>query len=142
MSTVNSVIQRQLHLMHDSSRPLSRSAAYDKARKEFYRLRLKQDIERRVSQEEATSTGAYFGKSALEIGQELEDKNFEDWKVWAEGQVVEAEQKKASLYSGNENAGMDLEDGEAETEAAEEMVELDALPAQGQEAFGGAKIHP
>lgn len=62
--------------------------------------------------------------------------------MWAEGQVVEAEQKKASLYSGNENAGMDLEDGEAETEAAEELVELDALPAQGQEAFGGAKIHP
>ena len=46
------------------------------------------------------------------------------------------------MYSGNENAEMDLEEGDSETEAAEEMVGQDALPAQGQEALGGAKIHP
>ena len=134
-----SVIQRQLHLLH--TRPnLSLSSAYDIARKEFYALRLKQDVERRVAQEEAASTGAYFGKTPLEIGQELEDKQFEEWKVWAGKEAVAMEQRKASMYSGNDSQERALEEDEPETEAAEEMVGED-MPAQGQEAYGGAKIH-
>ncbi|KAL8634826.1 MAG: hypothetical protein Q9228_007616, partial [Teloschistes exilis] len=54
--------------------------AYDQARKEFYERRLHQDVERRIAKEEAVATGAYFGKTILQVGMELEDKVFEDWK--------------------------------------------------------------
>lgn len=62
---------------------LSKSAAYDKARREFYRLRLQEDIERRVAAEEAQATGATFGPSVLEIGMGLEDAHYNRWKEWA-----------------------------------------------------------
>ncbi|KAL8945917.1 MAG: hypothetical protein Q9222_007612, partial [Ikaeria aurantiellina] len=78
-----SVIQRQLHLLQHSQPPMTSAKAYDIARKEFYDLRLQQDIERRVAKEEAMATGAYFGKSVLQVGMELEDKVFEEWKAWA-----------------------------------------------------------
>ena len=130
-----------MYLMHHDPN-LSPAAAYDIARKEFYALRLKQDVERRVAEEEALATGAYFGKTSFEIGQELEDKQFEKWKKWAEKEVEAMEVRRASMYTGNENASMDLEEGEPETEAAEGMVENDALPAQGQTALGGSRLHP
>lgn len=122
---------------------MPRAAAYDQARKEFYALRLKQQIERRVSVEEATATGAYFGKSALEIGQELEDRQFEEWKAWAEKEVVALEQRRASMYSGSENAGTDLDDREDDAEATEDVADEEGrMPAQGQEAPRRPKGYP
>ena len=116
--------------------------AYDQARKEFYDLRLQEDVERRVAKEEAMSTGAYFGKSALEIGMELEDKEYEKWKVWATNEVGLAEQRQAALYTGgDENEEMALDSDPAELEAAVEEVS-DQIPAQGQSALGGAMIRP
>jgi small subunit ribosomal protein S23 len=44
--------------------------------------------------------GAYFGKSAIEISQGLEDAQFEDWKSWALGQVERERQIAGSAYSG------------------------------------------
>lgn len=116
--------------------------AYDQARKEFYDLRLQEDVERRVAKEEATSTGAYFGKSALDIGMELEDKEYEKWKVWATNEVALADQRQAALYTGgDENEDMALDSDPAELEAAVEEVS-DQIPAQGQSALGGAMIRP
>ena len=79
---------------------MTKAQAYDKARKEFYELRLQEDVQRRVAKEEAAATGAYFGKSVLDIGMELEDQEFERWKAKA---LVDAEllkQRQAAVYTG------------------------------------------
>ena len=135
----NSVVQRQLWLRHNEPE-ITSAQAYDKARKEFYDLRLQEDVERRVAKEEAMSTGAYFGKSALDIGMELEDKEYERWKEWATKEVVVAEQRQAAMYTGGIESGeMALDSVPAEYEAAVEEVS-DQIPTQGQSALGGAMI--
>lgn len=91
-----SVVQRQLHLMETTS--LDRAKAYDVARKEFYALRHQQEIERRVAKEEALWTGAYFGKSMLEIGEQLESDAYEGWRSWAKKEVEILATQKESLY--------------------------------------------
>ncbi|TGZ83325.1 mitochondrial ribosomal protein, partial [Ascodesmis nigricans] len=73
-----SVVQRQMWLMVNKG--MSQTAAYDLARKEFYDLRMQEDIERRIASEEAQATGAYFGKTYIDVGVELEGKVLEDWK--------------------------------------------------------------
>ncbi|KHN95497.1 37S ribosomal protein S25 [Metarhizium album ARSEF 1941] len=75
------VVQRQLYLMH--AEKMSKRKAYDTARKEFYRLRQEEEIEQRIAVEEAKHVGAYFGKTRLDVGVQLEDHEFENWKVWA-----------------------------------------------------------
>lgn len=118
----DSVVQRQLWLLHNVPE-ITSAQTYDQARKEFYDLRLQEDVERRVAKEEAMSTGAYFGKSALDIGMELEDKEYERWKKWATKEVALAEQRQAAMYTGG------VESGEmAESEAAVEEVS-DQTPA-------------
>lgn len=67
---------------------MDRNAAYDVVRRDFYRLRQEEEIERRVALEEAEYVGSYFGKSRLEIGMLLEDKEYENWKVWAGKQAA------------------------------------------------------
>ena len=115
--------------------------AYDEARKEFYELRLREDVQRRVAEEEALATGAYFHKSTLEVGMELEDKQFENWKKWAMNEVQLAEQRQSAMYTGQDNEVMDLTEGSPETEAAIDEVS-DTVPAQGQAAMGGARVIP
>ncbi|KLU89485.1 37S ribosomal protein S25 [Magnaporthiopsis poae ATCC 64411] len=113
------VIQRQLWLMHNSHiceepvnpfdpekgkmwvkrKPLSKNEAYDKARREFYALRQEEEIERRIAREEAMMMGAYFGKSRLQVGSELEDHEFERWKAWAAKRHTEREAARAAAYT-------------------------------------------
>lgn len=88
-------------------------AAYDQARQEFYAIRYEQEVERRVAKEEALSTGAYFGKSRIEIGLELEDKVHESWKQWSLKEIAGQQQRNESAYTGIE-AEADA-DGDAET---------------------------
>ena len=86
------------------------------------------------------STGAYFGPSVLDIGMELEDKEYERWKEWAAKEVETMEQRSAAMYTGlvdSEEAALDADP--AEYEAAVEEVS-DQIPAQGQSALGGAMI--
>ena len=110
LSHIYSVVQRQLHLMYTPQRkpsgstpsaPMSKDAAYDKARKEFYELRHDEEMERRIANEEARSTGAKFGKTASEVGMQLEDEQFEKWKEWAKKEVTMAEQARSAAYSGS-----------------------------------------
>lgn len=89
--TPRSVVRRQMHLM----KTMSKAKAYDQARKEFYRQRLQEDVERRVAKEEAMATGAYFGKTMMQIGTEMEDRAYERWKTWAQANTVELAQKRA-----------------------------------------------
>jgi small subunit ribosomal protein S23 len=96
--------------MHNEGK--SRSEAYDAARKEFYALRQEEEIERRVTREEAQWTGAQFGKGAVDVGLELEDKAYEDWKVWA---TKEVELRLAAQGAAFANGEEDLD-----AEAAEE----------------------
>lgn len=121
---LNSVIQRQLWLLHNVDGMTSQKA-YDIARGEFYALRHEEDVERRVAKEEALSTGAYFGKSALEVGMELEDQAYESWKAWATQQVELQEQQKNAAYT-----NLDTEDGPKDAATLEpEIAELEAIGA-------------
>jgi small subunit ribosomal protein S23 len=78
---------------------MTSTKAYDIARGEFYALRHEEDVERRVAKEEALSTGAYFGKSILEIGMELEDQSYEEWKRWAMKEVQLLNQQRDAAYT-------------------------------------------
>ena len=82
---------------------MTKSAAYDIARREFYRLRLQEDIERRVAAEEAEATGANFGPTYLDIGMELENQQHEVWKTWArtEAQIVDQSSSTDSAEGGS-----------------------------------------
>jgi len=91
-----SVVQRQLYLLRTSP-DITVSDAYDIARKEFYKLRLQEDIERRVAAEEAEYTGAYFGKSLTEVGMELENQEFDRWLKWSEMETETREQRNAAF---------------------------------------------
>ncbi|EPS43209.1 hypothetical protein H072_2792 [Dactylellina haptotyla CBS 200.50] len=86
-----SVIQRQLWLMKNQE--LSKKSAYDMARREFYKIRMRSDIERRIAAEEAKSVGAFFGKSYLQIGLELEEQTLAIWKTKAQSAVVKRQQR-------------------------------------------------
>jgi small subunit ribosomal protein S23 len=90
---------------------ISNAQAYDVARKEFYALRHEEEVERRVAREEASWTGAYFGKSALEVGMELEDKTYESWKAWAtkEAEAIDLQRNAAYTGTGNEEEEADVE---------------------------------
>ncbi|KAJ5105449.1 hypothetical protein NUU61_002796 [Penicillium alfredii] len=96
-----SVVQRQLWLLNNVKN-MTKSNAYDIARREFYRLRLQEDIERRVAAEEAEATGANFGPSYLDIGMELENKNFEQWKDWARKEAQLLDQRTAAFVGAPE----------------------------------------
>lgn len=67
---------------------MTKDQAYDKARKEFYAQRHQEEVEKKVQREEALWMGAQFGKSALEIGMQVEDKEFEAWKVHAKREIL------------------------------------------------------
>ncbi|KAI9815023.1 MAG: mitochondrial ribosomal small subunit component [Pycnora praestabilis] len=134
-----SVIQRQLWLLQNIP-DITTAKAYDQARQEFYALRHEEDVERRVAKEEALATGAYFGKSTLEFGMELEDKVFEEWKAAALKTIEEQQQARGAAYSGS---GSDDSSVSLEGSGLDASVdELGGVPAQGQNAYGGAAIHP
>ncbi|KAE8144842.1 37S ribosomal protein S25, mitochondrial [Aspergillus avenaceus] len=116
-----SVVQRQLWLLNNVP-DMTKSAAYDIARREFYRLRLQEDIERRVAAEEAEATGATFGPTRLEIGMELENQEYERWKTWAKTESQVQEQKAAAF------AGAPGVQGNEESAASDEAT--DDTPAQ------------
>lgn len=114
------MVQRQLWLLNNVP-DISKSEAYDVARREFYRLRLQEDIERRVAAEEAEATGAVFGPTQLEIGMELENQEFEHWKEWAKLEA-QLQNQKAASFSGAPDPGAeenkdDLEDPAEEVQA-------------------------
>ncbi|OQD73858.1 hypothetical protein PENDEC_c013G02350 [Penicillium decumbens] len=113
-----SVVQRQLWLLHNVP-DISKSAAYDIARREFYKLRLREDIERRVAAEEAEATGAKFGPSYLEIGMELENQQYEKWKAWAKTEAQILDSRAAALSGAPEIAS----EAEAEPDSLVAPVE-------------------
>lgn len=106
-------------LMHNTE--MDTDQAYDVARKEFYALRQEEEIERRLAREEARYVGAYFGKNKLQIGQDLEDKEFETWKGWAGKRATELEQERNASYTTF---------GESSDEKVDEAADLELLAEQ------------
>ncbi|OTB03518.1 hypothetical protein M426DRAFT_321673 [Hypoxylon sp. CI-4A] len=115
-----SVVQRQLWMMYNVP-GITKDQAYDTVRREFYALRQEEEVERRIAKEEAQTVGAYFGKSFLQVGMQLEDEQYEKWKKWASKQIdaVQAEQNSAYTSFGNEEGDADNLDID---ETAEEPV--------------------
>lgn len=97
------MVQRQLWLLNNVP-DMTKTAAYDIARREFYRLRLRQEIEQRVAAEEAEATGAVFGPRMLDVSMALEGKVFENWKAWAKTQAQILDQKTAAFVGAPEVA--------------------------------------
>lgn len=133
-------MQRQLWLLNNVP-DMTTAMAYDQARQEFYALRHEEDVERRIAKEEAQATGAYFGKSMLEISMELEDKVYEKWKQWALKEIILMEQTRDAAYTGLENESAVIPEDDPELEAGLADLEKD-IPAQGQDPQGGASVHP
>ncbi|EGD91383.1 hypothetical protein H112_01185 [Trichophyton rubrum D6] len=106
-----SVVQRQLHLLNTVP-DITKEQAYDIARREFYKLRLQEDVERRIAQEEARATGAYFSLDANTIGMELENQEYDRWKKWAETEIVLQQSSRAAF------AGTEITEAEAESSMA------------------------
>lgn len=93
-----SVVQRQLWLLENVP-GMTQKSAYDKARKEFYDLRYSEEIERRISREEALFVGAHFGPGPNEWGMEIEDKMYASWRTWAAKKIDDLQLKQeAGLY--------------------------------------------
>lgn len=122
-----SVVQRQLWLLNNVP-DITKTAAYDIARREFYKLRLQEDIERRVAAEEAEATGANFGPSYLEIGMDLENQQYEKWKAWAKTEAQIFDQRAAALSGGPEIAS------EAEPEPDSFAAEAEVVAPVEQQA--------
>ncbi|KAL9122502.1 MAG: hypothetical protein Q9187_000939 [Circinaria calcarea] len=123
-----SVVQRQMWLMENVP-DMSKAMAYDQARQEFYDERLQEDVERRVAKEEAVATGAYFGKSMLQIGMELEDKEYERWKAWATKEMMTEEQKRASGYTSVDNSSESISGDDPDLDAGLDESEA-PIPAE------------
>lgn len=87
--------------------PVTREQAYDMVRKEFYAIRHQQDIQRRVAAEEAHMVGAYFGKSKLEVGMQLEGETYDKFRAWAESQNEQINVDRASAYADYSSADED-----------------------------------
>lgn len=121
------MVQRQLWLLNNVP-DMTKSAAYDIARREFYKIRLQEDIERRVAAEEAEATGANFGLSYLDIGMELENQQYEKWKAWAKTEALVFDQRSVSLSGAPEIASET--EPEADPFAAEEEVPAVKQPAR------------
>ncbi|KAK9456433.1 mitochondrial ribosomal protein S25-domain-containing protein [Dipodascopsis uninucleata] len=94
-----SVVQRTLWLMKHEN--LSKFQAYDQARREFYRLRQREEVEQLTTEEESRMFGAVFFPSHVEYGVELEQDELEKWRNEAI-QQSRIEKSKATM-AGDEN---------------------------------------
>ena len=100
---------------------ITKDEAYDTVRREFYALRQQEEVERRIAKEEAQMVGAYFGKSFLQVGMQLEDQQFEKWKKWAGKEISNIQTERSEAYTSfgvdEDSDGVDI-DGELEEETA------------------------
>ena len=120
-----SVVQRQAWLIEREN--MSKDDAYDQARREFYSERLREEVERRVAREEAMATGAYFGKTVIGIGNDLEDQEFEKFRGYAQKAIIEMEATRSAGQSS-------LEAGIIEGPEIQSAITDLELPAEGTAA--------
>lgn len=104
MSFTYSVVQHQLYLLQNVP-DMTKAKAYDIARKQFYKHRMKEEIEQRVAEEEALAVGAYFDQSIIERGMELENQQYEQWKEWSEKESALTDQRTNTLVGVGNTSG-------------------------------------
>lgn len=80
--------------------------------------------------------GAYFGKTRNEISMQLEDNEFENWKIWAGKQNTEAQlrlSQESAQDSYDEESPLDASaanmEGIEEARADAEAAKKQAVPA-------------
>ncbi|KAF4984524.1 hypothetical protein FZEAL_300 [Fusarium zealandicum] len=112
----------QMWLMEQEK--VGRRKAYDVTRREFYRLRQEEEIEKRMALEEAKHVGAYFGKTRTDVAHDLEDREFEAWKIWA-GKETERQESRNS----------DVESFGLEEDASTGEAAVDAPAAEAEKAI-------
>lgn len=143
--------QREKERASDAAVDQAKDEAYDQARRELYDMRHDQQVEQRIAREEAMAVGGYFGLSQNEIGMGLENKTFDHWREWAEGQVVIMEQAKSAAYTGGggsqggtttKDDGVESVEGEQSSAVTEEVERNVPGSKQSQQALGGAATHP
>ncbi|ESW97298.1 hypothetical protein KL918_000905 [Ogataea parapolymorpha] len=97
-----SVVQRTLYLMQNEK--LNLVQAYEKAKYEYYRLKIEEETEMNVTREEHEMFGAVYDKTIVEQGFDKETEVIKKWKVRAleETQVLEARLSNMSSDLGGE----------------------------------------
>jgi small subunit ribosomal protein S23 len=124
----------------------SKASAYDIARREFYAHRHRAEVRSRIAKEEAQHVGAYFGKGPLEVGMELEDRSWENWKKWATVQIEDEQATRAQMFSGQvDEPGEQNEMTTSEyDQAIQELESTGSTPntPQSRVVSGGVAAHP
>ncbi|AMD20522.1 HDL222Wp [Eremothecium sinecaudum] len=93
-----SVVQRTLFLMKSDS-SIKILDAYEQARFEFYSIRMRQELEEQIAQEEAQMYGSIFKSTAIDHGVEKEQKVIDKWKIKALEEVDILSAKRAHQSS-------------------------------------------
>lgn len=99
-----SVVQRTLWLLKNNDiKKLSMMEAYDKARFEFYKLRMQEEMESHVSKEESSMYGSVFTSTTVNWNLFKEQEYINDWTIIAKErtQVIEANMNKSSAPIGS-----------------------------------------
>lgn len=88
--------------------------------------------------------GSYFGLGPLEVGMQLEDQKYEEWRAWAEKEIAALKQLQGAAYTGMENEELDLGSGGEEVQQSQLDEVSESVPTSrgGKEALGGAAVHP
>ena len=103
-----SVVRRTMYLIENDDRYTKSNwiQAYDQARLEFYRLRMREESEIQVASEEAVMFGSSFGQSYIEHGIEQEQKVIDKWVLDATKASAEKKARMVNtMGSGAEEEG-------------------------------------
>lgn len=73
--------------------------------------------------------GAYFNKSIIEIGHELEDQQFENWKKWALREVATTERVREAAYSGVSRPDITFQEKKDDDDPYDDLLSGDAPDA-------------
>ncbi|QPG75356.1 hypothetical protein FOA43_002709 [Brettanomyces nanus] len=115
-----SVVQRTIYLMKNEDQLLLN--AFEQSKYEYYRLKIEDETEINVAEEQGEMFGAVYGKSMVEYGFDKEMEVLSKWKEDAVEQTRVMEAKRSNSSSGGlarqENKG--LEEDEGEEDATEE----------------------
>ena len=115
-----SVVQRSLYLVKNKQFD-NIVDSYNHARFEFYRIRMQQELEEQIAQEEAEMFGSVFESNALQYGIEQEQRVIDQWKKKA---IKETEIYAAKRVNPSESWGKEDADEQEGVGADEEIEEL------------------
>lgn len=121
-----SVVQRTLYLVKNQGKTLLE--AYEQSKYEYYRLKIEDETEMNVAQEESEMFGAVYGKSMVEYGFDHEMEVLSKWKKDAIEETRVMEAKRANSSSGglgrqeNKEVQEEIEEEHEDEEVSEEDI--------------------